>query len=170
MKWLMTPLAAMAAPAEAHIVFAPAEAVTGRYYAGELQVGHGCGELATSAIRIEIPIDIISARPRPKAGWTMEVERVSLPTPILVEGHEQKDKVVAVTWRGSLPADQFDGFGLMLKLPLNRSGPFYLPVRQVCGSETVDWADIPATDEAWGTMEQPAALIMVYPAAPGHVH
>ena len=53
MKRLMIAAAAMlAVPAQAHIVFAPAEAPAGSYYAGEFRVGHGCGDAATTAVRV----------------------------------------------------------------------------------------------------------------------
>ena len=147
-KLMIAAVAVFAAPAQAHIVFAPAEASAGSYYAGEFRVGHGCGDAATTAVRITIPGDVLTARPRPKPGWTIEIERAPLPAPVAVEGREQRDRVAAITWRGQLPGDQFDGFGLMLKLPAGRTGPIYLPVRQTCGKDSVDWSEIPTAGQS----------------------
>lgn len=170
MKKFILVAAALAAPASAHIVFAPAEATAGSYYAGEFRVGHGCGDAATRAVRIEIPEGIMTARPRPKPGWSVAIERAPLATPILSEGREQRDRVAAITWRGNLPSDQFDGFGLMLKLPADRSGPLYLPVRQTCGDETVVWSEVAAAGHTGSPLKHPAPTLTVHPARSGHVH
>ncbi|MBA2919975.1 DUF1775 domain-containing protein [Sphingomonas sp. MAH-20] len=171
MKRLMIAAAAMiAVPAGAHIVFAPAEAPAGSYYAGEFRVGHGCGDAATTAVRVTIPADVLIARPRPKPGWTIEMERAPLPAPVMSEGREVRDRVSAITWRGQLPGDQFDGFGLMLKLPDGRTGPLYLPVRQSCGTDSVEWSEIPAEGQSWGSMKRPAPMIELKPAESHHMH
>jgi uncharacterized protein YcnI len=171
MKTLMIAVAAMiAAPAGAHIVFAPADAPAGSYYAGEFRVGHGCGDAATTAVRVTIPDGVLIARPRPKPGWTIEIERAPLPAPAMSEGREIHERVAAITWRGQLPADQFDGFGLMLKLPADRTGSHYLPVRQTCGKDSVDWSEIPAEGQSWGSMKRPAPMIELKPAESHHMH
>lgn len=170
MKQLIIIAAALAAPANAHIVMAPAEATAGGYYAGEFRVGHGCNDAATTAVRIEIPEGVLTARPRPKAGWTIEIERAALPKPVVSEGREQRERVSAITWRGNLPADQFDGFGVMLKLPKEQSGPLYLPVKQTCAGETVAWTEIPATGESWSSLKHPAPVLELKPAKSGHGH
>lgn len=163
-------LAALAVPANAHIVMAPGEATAGSYYSGEFRVGHGCDEAATTSVRIEIPEGVLTARPRPKPGWTIEIERAQLATPVVMEGREQRDRVSAIVWRGNLPADQFDGFGVMLKLPKEQSGPLYLPVRQSCGSQTVAWSGIPAAGQSWGALKNPAPVLSLKPAPAGHGH
>jgi uncharacterized protein YcnI len=171
MKSLMIAVAAMiAGPAGAHIVFAPAEAPAGSYYAGEFRVGHGCGDAATTAVRVTIPDGVLIARPRPKAGWTIEIERAPLTAPAMSEGREVRERVATITWRGQLPSDQFDGFGVMLKLPDGRTGPLYLPVRQICGTDSVDWSEIPVAGQSWGTLRYPAPVIELKPAESGHTH
>ena len=167
-------LAALAAvpavPASAHIVFAPAEATAGTYHATMVRVGHGCGTAATTAVRIEIPEGILVARPQPKPGWTVEIERTPLAQPAMNEGKPLNERVAAITWRGALPADQFDEFGLMLKLPAEKSGPLHLPVVQSCGTEQVRWGDIPAPGAARGSVPHPAPVLQVAPAAALHAH
>lgn len=169
-KLLLTVAAVLATPVQAHIVFAPAEAPAGSYYAGEFRVGHGCGDAATTAVRVTIPDGVTTARPRPKPGWTIEIERAPLSAPIMSEGREKRDRVAAITWRGHLPGDQFDGFGLMLKLPAGRTGPLYLPVRQTCGKDVVGWSEIPAAGQSWGTLKRPAPVLEIKSAESGHSH
>jgi len=170
MKKLPILAAAIAMPAGAHIVMSPSEAAADSYYAGEFRVGHGCGDTATTAVRIELPEDVLTARPRPKPGWTIEIERKALTSPATFEGREHHDRVSAITWRGTLPADQFDGFGVMIKIPKGKSGALYLPLRQTCGSETVEWTTIPAAGQSWGSIKNPAPMLTLKPAASEHGH
>lgn len=170
MKKLLILAAALAGPAEAHVVMAPPEATAGSYYAGEFRIGHGCDDLATTAVRIEIPEAVLTARPRPKPGWIVEVERSPLALPVVADGKEQRDRVSAIVWRGNLPAHQFDGFGVMLKLPKGHSGPMYLPVRQSCDGKLVEWSEIPAAGQSWGSLKHPAPVLAIAPAVSGHGH
>jgi uncharacterized protein YcnI len=115
--------------ASAHVAAIPAEARAGAYQAFRFQVGHGCGEAATTALRIELPEGLGAARPQPKPGWSLSVTR---------EG----DRLVAVTWTGRLPADQFDDFALLVRTPV-KSGPIYFPAVQTCGRASQQWIQVP---------------------------
>lgn len=126
---------AAAAPALAHVVADPAVAVAGGYQAVRFRVGHGCNDTgATTALRIEIPAIMESARPQPKPGWSLEIAR----------GGDAK--VIAVTWRGALPADQFDEFALFFKLPAGAQ-TLYFPTVQTCGADEAQWTEIPEPGE-----------------------
>ena len=134
-------LCAFAGAAQAHIVLSPPTATAGGYYAGELRVSHGCDGSPTVAIRAEIPPGVISSKPQPKPGWTVAIEREPLPAPIAGEGGRLiRDRVRAITWRGRLPDDQFDTFGLMLRLP-QTAGSLPIPVRQTCEAGATDWTE-----------------------------
>lgn len=161
-RWLIGVLAmagALAPPAAAHVVFAEPQAASGSYYAGFLRVGHGCGDSPTRAVRVEIPDGVMIARPQPKPGWTLSVERAPLPTPIIGEGgHDITERVAAITWRGELPADQFDEFGILLRLP-DQTGPLYFPVVQTCADGEQRWEHIPADGAAWNSVPRPAPVL-----------
>lgn len=143
---------AAAAPAAAHVVADPAEGPAGGYQAVRFRVGHGCGQAATTTLRIEIPPQIATARPQPKPGWRLEILRVG-------------DRVSAVAWHGELPADQFDEFAVLFKLP-SQAGPLGLAAVQTCGDQQVRW-DQPPTDGP--RPRYPAPSFRVLPAA-GHDH
>lgn len=164
----LTALLLAAAPAaQAHIVFAEPQAPPGSYYAGFLRVSHGCDGAATTAIRVSIPAAAESVKPQPKPGWTLSVEREPLPAPIKGDGGaEIRDRVVAVTWTGRLPADQFDQFGIMMKLSAEASGPLYFPTVQQCGANSIGWTGIPAAGEAWHSLKTPAPVLNVGAAPP----
>ncbi len=106
------------APAAAHVVLSPRGAPAASYYSGAFHVGHGCAGSATTALRVEIPAAIVNAKPQPKAGWTLEIEREPLAAPFKGEGGETiTTRAKAFTWRGRLPEEQFDEFGVTAKLP-----------------------------------------------------
>lgn len=150
---------ALAANASAHVVFAEPEAAPNSYYAGFLRVSHGCGDSPTRSVRVEIPEGINIARPQPKPGWTLQVERAPLATPIRSEGgHEITERVTAIIWTGDLPADQFDQFGIMMRLP-DEPGPLYFPVTQTCAVGAQTWSEIPPPGAAWHSVPRPAPVL-----------
>ena len=149
-------VAALPSTAAAHVAADPSRASAGAYQAVVFRVGHGCGEAATTALRIEIPSEMASARPQPKPGWTLEFER-------------QDGKVTAVTWRGELPDDQFDEFAMLFKLP-DQPATLYSPTVQSCGADESQWTEIPSAGER---ASHPAPALVVTPkaaAAEPHQH
>lgn len=151
-------LALLTQSAAAHVVLAEPEAQPNAYYAGEFRVSHGCGDSPTVAFRIEIPDGINTARPQPKPGWEIEIERQTLPAPIASEYGEITERVSAITWRGRLPADQFDAFGLLVKLP-NRSGPLYFRALQTCETGGRAWIDVPVAGQSRHDLLNPAPVL-----------
>ncbi|MBP7701172.1 MAG: YcnI family protein [Phenylobacterium sp.] len=140
----------------AHVVADPGRAEAGAYQPVVFRVGHGCGEAATTALRIEIPAEMASARPQPKPGWRLEIER-------------REGRVAAVTWHGELPADQFDAFAVLFKLP-DQPATLYFPTVQSCGAAQSQWTEIPAPGER---ARHPAPALVVTPkaaAAEPHQH
>ncbi len=164
-------LLALATPAaQAHIVFAEPSAQSGGYYAGFLRVSHACGDSPTRAISVRIPRGVDTARPQPKPGWKLTIVKAKLPKPIKTEGGEtQTTRVSQIVWEGSLPADQFDQFGIMMKLP-NKTGPLYFPVRQTCAKGSRDWVQISKPGAAWGSVSSPAPVVYLAPANAGEHH
>ncbi|RAK59836.1 nuclear export factor GLE1 [Phenylobacterium hankyongense] len=161
---LATALAlALASGAHAHVSAEPAEAEPGAYQVVRFRIGHGCSETqGTTALRIEIPPRIASARPQPKPGWGLAVEH----------GGGAAGAVSAVVWTGRLPADQFDEFAILLRLP-QAPGVLYFPAVQTCGAGQAQWTEIPDPGET-GRLDHPAPALRLTPAtgAPdgGHHH
>ena len=149
-------IAALPSTAAGHVAADPGRASAGAYQAVVFRVGHGCGEAATTALRIEVPAEMASARPQPKPGWTLEIER-------------QDGKVTAVTWRGELPDDQVDEFAMLFKLP-DQPATLYFPTVQSCGADESQWTEIPSAGER---ASHPAPALVVTPkaaAAETHQH
>ncbi len=165
-------LCAVAGAAQAHVVLSPSTAPAGGYYAGELRVSHGCDGSPTVALRVEIPAGVVSAKPQPKAGWTVTVERELLPTPVAGEGGRTiRDRARAITWRGRLADDQFDTFGVMLRLPA-QSGALALPVVQTCARGETRWIEPTVAGSPRPPHPAPMLTLDEAPAAaaPAHVH
>jgi hypothetical protein len=155
-------LGALPGAAMAHVVFSEPTAQTGGYYTGFLRVTHGCGgDSPTISVRVTIPDGVVSARPQPKPGWTLKIDKVPLDKPIVAEGGAQiTQRVAAVTWTGRLPVDEFDQFGLSLKLG-DVHGGLYFPTVQRCEKGENDWTTIPDSPANWHKVDRPAPMLMV---------
>ena len=153
----------LAGPAAAHVVLSPDTTRPGAYYAGVLRVSHGCGAgAATTALRVEIPAGVLMAKPQPKPGWTLAIDKEPLSAPIRTEGGAmQTQRARVVTWTGALPDDQFETFGLTVKVPAGSPGPLYFPTVQTCGAAQTRWTDIPAPGQAWHRVPHPAPVLNV---------
>lgn len=150
--------ASVAGTAQAHVSVQPATAVPGAYQVLRFGVGHGCDGAATTAVTIRLPSGLRAARPQPKPGWALEVERAG-------------DEVRAIRWRGGpLPADQFDEFVMLVHLP-DGAGPLAFPALQSCGARDTLWGE--PTPPAGPRPRQPAPTVTLIPATPpdgGHDH
>lgn len=150
-------------PAAAHVAFTETNAQPGSNYVGALRIGHGCDGAATTSLRVEIPDGVTSAKAQAKPGWTITVERTPLAQPVKGEGGKTvTDRVSAIIWTGNLPNDEFDDFGLMLKLPAT-TGPLYFPATQTCATGSADWKDVPAATQAWHDVPHPAPVLNLAP-------
>lgn len=149
---------AVAEAASAHVSVQPASAAAESYQVLRFGVGHGCDGKATTALRIEIPAEVSVARPQSRPGWRLRIER------------GPGDTVTAIVWQGGLPADQFEEFVVLTKLPAG-AGPLAFPATQTCGDSEIRWGDAPGDTHA--PAKRPAPLLNLTPAggAPvGHPH
>ena len=153
MKAPLIALLALLAPvaAQAHVVAAPGEAKAGSYSAIAFRVGHACGAGDTTLkLRVEIPDAVASARPQPKTGWAIEVEK---------EGN----KASAITWTGRLPDDQFDDFAVLMKLP-SQPDSLIFPVIQTCEKGESQWIEIADPERPNEKLTHPAPVVRLTPA------
>ncbi len=167
MRKLILLAALLAAPAPAlapslafaHVVAAPGEARAGSYSAIAFRVGHACGTGDTTLrLRVEIPDAVASARPQPKTGWTLVVEKSD-------EAGSTKRRVTAVTWTGRLPDDQFDDFAVLMKLPA-QPGDLVFPVIQTCAAGESQWTEVPDPQRPGEKLTRPAPVVRLTPATP----
>lgn len=149
-----------ALPAAAHVVIADPIAETGSYHAAFFRLSHGCDGSPTRSLTIEIPPEVIMAKPQPKPGWT---HRISPAAQISHEEaahhHKPSEKVAAITWEGHLPDGAFDQFGILLKLP-DRQGLLHFHTIQRCASGEIHWKEI-SSDGTWTGLTFPAPVLRV---------
>jgi uncharacterized protein YcnI len=137
-----------ASSASAHVVLAEPSAKAGSAYVGTFRVTHGCDGSPTTALRIEIPEGIASARPQPKPGWTLNKAR-------------DGGRVTAITWSGGhLPSDEFDEFSVMLKLPKD-AGRLVFPATQTCEKGVERWNEVPQAGQDPHALKNPAPILTI---------
>ena len=151
-------------------------APAGRSYKANFKVGHGCGVSPTRQISVAIPAGVRSARPMPKPGWALEVQRATLASPYTSHGRTITEDVVRITWTARTPDDylpntHYDEFVLVGQLP-DKDGAMYWPVTQVCAEGRNDWTEIPQPGQKLSDLKSPAALLDILPGAgaSGHNH
>lgn len=153
MKTPLITLLALLAPAvaQAHVVAAPGEAKAGSYSAIAFRVGHACGAGDTTLkVRVEISDAVASARPQPKTGWTIDIEKA-------------EDKATAITWTGRLPDDQFEDFAVLMKLPA-QAGSLTFPVVQTCEKGESQWIEVADPERPDEKLTHPAPVVRLTPA------
>lgn len=157
-----------------HIVLESKSAAAGGSYKAVLLVGHGCQGSATTGLSVQIPAGFQGAKPYPKAGWTVTMQREKLAKPYDSHGRQVTEDVTVVSWKAgskdaALPNDHFDEFVFRGKLPA-RTGPLWFKVLQTCESGSASWDQIPASGISTEGLKFPAALLQVGKPETGHHH
>ncbi len=163
----------MGAQASAHIVLDKREAAAGSYYKALFRVGHGCGTSPTVRVTVQIPSGILSVRPQPKAGWTIDIRRKTLPEPVVgPHGKTVTEVVSEIVWHGgSLPNEHFDEFALQMKLPdAADDGVLIFPVIQDCAQGTRAWVEVPKPGQSRRDLTSPAPTLTLTANPQAHKH
>ncbi len=150
-----------AVPAYAHVTLNPNEGVADKYFRTALRVPHGCKASPTVTVRIKMPDGVLSVKPQVKQGWSIAITRRPLPAPVN-SGHGTtiSDQVDVVEWHGGPLADaHFDEFGLVMKLPATPNATLWFPTVQECQDGTHRWIEIPAGEQKWQDLKEPAPFI-----------
>lgn len=158
-------LAAMAAPALAHVTLEVGQAPVGAGYKAVFRVPHGCRGSATTALTVKVPEGYLSAKPQPKPGWTLDIKTGHYARAYTLYGSPVSSGAVEIGWSGgSLPDDEYDEFVLdgTLASDLRPGDTLYFPVIQTCADGEEDWIDT-----SGGDVESPAPGLKLLPAAGG---
>ncbi len=163
------------APAHSHVTLEHQTAHAGSHYKANFKIGHGCGTSPTRQVVVDIPAGVRGAKPSPKPGWDLAIERAPLAQPYQDHGRTVSEEVVRIRWTARTPSDMlpnehYDEFALLARLP-QRDGPLYWPVSQVCAEGRLDWHQVPQPGQRLQQLRHPAALLDLLPAPSGaHVH
>lgn len=170
-----TGLALLAGPAFAHAGITPSEAVNGTTVKLAISIPHGCDGAATDTVIIKLPEGFVSAKPMVKAGWTIEITKGDYAKSYDVHGSAATSGAIEVKWSGgSVPDDQYDEFivrGSVQGFDAATALPF--AVTQLCGTASVSWDQVAAEGQDPHSLEHPAPVLKVTPAAAadhGHGH
>jgi uncharacterized protein YcnI/copper(I)-binding protein len=165
----------IAGPAFAHAGITPSEAVNGTTVKLAISIPHGCDGAATDTVIIKLPEGFVSAKPMVKAGWTVEITKGDYAKSYELHGSAVTSGALEVKWSGgSVPDDQYDEFivrGSVQGFDAAAALPF--AVTQLCGTASVAWDQIAAEGQDAHSLEHPAPVLKVTPAAAeehGHGH
>lgn len=162
---LLPALFTLAGSAHAHVTLETRSAEAGSSYKAVFKVGHGCAGSPVREIVVSIPDGVQGAKPMPKAGWQIEIERARLDRPYASHGKTVVEDVTQVRWvGGTLPDAYYDEFVLVAKLP-ERAGTLYWKVSQVCEQGRIDWAEVPVAGKKLSDYKAPAAVLEIAPKA-----
>lgn len=158
----------------AHVVLQDSAAAAGSSYRAAFQVGHGCGDEATTAMRITLPAGFNGAQPMPKAGWTVSTKVGPLPVPYESHGQKYAQGVLEISWTANgpehaLPTAYYDEFVLRGTTPA-KPGPLWFKVLQSCALGANDWAEVPPSGTSLKGLKSPAALLEVLDVQPAGAH
>ena len=165
----LTWLALAASPAAAHITLEYQVANAGSYYKANFKVGHGCGSSPIRQIIVSVPAGVQGAKPMPKPGWRVDIQRQKLAKPYDDHGRLVTDEVSQISWTAKTPDDalpnaHYDEFALQARLPA-KAGLMYWPVSQVCEEGRMDWNETPQPGQKKSDLKAPAALLELLPVS-----
>ncbi len=165
-------LLALAAPsaAFAHVSVDPDVAPAGSWALVNIKVPNESATAVTNKVELSLPTDtpILNVSYVPVAGWTTELVRETLPTPVNVGDNTITEAIITVIWTATpgheISAGQLQVFPLSLG-PIPDTGKLVLTaVQTYSDGNIVSWAD--ATEGA----KNPAPVIYVNDAPAGDHH
>lgn len=148
----------------AHITLATGETRANTYYKAVLQVPHGCDGQATQSIRVQIPEGVISVKPMPKPGWTLNITRGAYAKTYQSHGKSMTEGPKEIVWSGgSLSDDNYDEFVFtsFISGDFSAGQTVYFPTVQKCASGEMNWADIPAAGQSPHALKTPAPGVRI---------
>jgi uncharacterized protein YcnI len=129
--------------AGAHVSLSPAELPRNSYQKLTFNITHGCGDSATKEVIIFIPEELQGAKPIPKYGWAIEIEKKDLAKPYMSHGKEIKSDVRKIIWKGGLlPNEYADEFSIRVKVS-DWVGDLPIVVHQICEKGKWEWSELP---------------------------
>ncbi len=155
------------ASAFAHATLETKEAAIGGSYKAIVKIGHGCEGTATLKVRVQIPEGVISVKPMPKAGWTLETTTAPYAKPYKYYRRELSEGVKEIVWTGKLSDEHYDEFVFASYLTdgLAAGTTVYFPVTQECEKGAHRWIEIPAAGQDAHALKSPAPGVRLIAAA-----
>jgi uncharacterized protein YcnI len=177
MKKIVLVLAAMlglvlvAGPAYAHVEVSPSEANQGGDATFTFTVPNEKDDADTTQVEIDLPsanpIGSVSVQPVP--GWTINVEKTTLTTPVKTDDGDVTEAVSKITWSGgTIKPGEFQQFPVSMG-PLPKTDEIVFKALQTYSDgDVVRW--IEATPASGEEPEHPAPVVTLEKAAEGADH
>lgn len=163
---------ALAAPAaaSAHVTVSPNTASAGSYALVDIKVPNESASAVTNKVELSLPTEtpFLSVSYVPVAGWTAELIRTTLPSPVTVGDNTITEAVTKVVWTatpgGEIRAGQLQVFPVSLG-PVPDTGSILMPADQTYSDGTVvSWS------QTGSGAEHPAPVLYVNDAPTGGHH
>jgi uncharacterized protein YcnI len=143
----------MAAPAWAHVTVSPNEAAKGGFTTLTFQVPNEKDDANTTKVEVSFPQDapIADAAVEAVAGWTIDVTKTKLETPVTTDEGESLDEAVnTITWtaeagKGIAPG-YFEQFKVSVGLPDDTDALEFPTLQTYSNGDIVKWID-PVTED-----------------------
>jgi periplasmic copper chaperone A len=160
-----------AAPASAHVTVNPSTATQGGFAKLSFRVPNEKATAGTVKLEVTIPENapIAFVSVKPVAGWTAQVERRTLTTPVKVHGADVTEAVSKITWTAAagiaIQPGEFQEFDVSAG-PLPEVDQIVFKALQTYSDgDVVRWIDEP-TDGV--ELEHPAPVLKLTKATGGH--
>lgn len=159
-------------PADAHVTVQPREAAKGGYAKLAFRVPTESATAGTIKLAVSFPQDtpLAAVRTKPMVGWTAEIRKEKLATPIKTDDGEITEAVRTVTWTAQpgvrIGPNEFTEFEVSVgPLPDNTDRLLFPSVQTYDDGKDVSW-DQPPPAEGAAEPEHPApALRLTAPAS-----
>jgi uncharacterized protein YcnI len=139
---------ATAVPAFAHVTVQPGNATQGGYTAVAFRVPDESDTASTTKVEVSFPTDhpIASVSTQPLPGWTVQVDKAQLPTPITTDDGSITSAVSKITWTadstGKIGPGQFQEFKVSLgPLPTDTDQLVFKALQTKDDGSVVRWID-----------------------------
>ena len=155
----------------AHAVLENKTALSGSYFKATIRISHGCHGAAINKVTVEIPDGLRLAKPQPKAGWQLKINKQKLAEPFSSHGKTITEDVGKLVWEGGpLENGYFDEFSFMVKVAAEPQ-MLYIPVKQECVDGTsIYWHEVPEAGKNWHDYETPAPELRIIESEQSHHH
>jgi periplasmic copper chaperone A len=155
-------LGAAMLPAAAHVTVNPEEALSGGYAKLAFRVPNERDNAGTTRLEIVFPAEhpIASVRVKPHAGWTVNVTKAKLATPVSSgHGGTASEAVSKIVWEGGIiKPGEFDEFEVSVgPLPEDVDALTFKALQTYANGEIVRWIEEPGPGGA--EPEHPAPVL-----------
>jgi periplasmic copper chaperone A len=154
-------LLALAGPAFAHVTITPGSAPQGSTAELTFKVPNEESKAATVELQVQVPTahPIAQFLVKPVPGWTVTVQTVTLPKPIVTDDGSFATAVSEVTWKGgTIQPGQYQDFSVSADpLPSGVGQLVFKAVQTYSNGDVVRWIDLPQAGQP--EPEHPAPVL-----------